>query len=57
MYLGGYAVYSIARDLTKRSIKTPAGCDVWSPSTVRSILTNEKIKAMRFSRNAIRWIS
>ena len=44
LYLSGYTFHSIAGDLTERSIKTPAGCDVWSPSTVRSILTNEKYK-------------
>jgi DNA invertase Pin-like site-specific DNA recombinase/FtsZ-binding cell division protein ZapB len=44
LYLSGYTFHSIASDLTERSIKTPAGCDVWSPSTVRSILTNEKYK-------------
>lgn len=44
LYLSGYTFHSIASDLTERGIKTPAGCDVWSPSTVRSILTNEKYK-------------
>ena len=44
LYLSGYTFHSIAGDLTGQGIKTPAGCDVWSPSTVRSILTNEKYK-------------
>jgi DNA invertase Pin-like site-specific DNA recombinase len=44
LYLSGYTFHSIACNLTERSIKTPAGCDVWSPSTVRSILMNEKYK-------------
>lgn len=44
LYLSGYTFHFIASDLTERGIKTPAGCDVWSPSTVRSILTNEKYK-------------
>jgi len=44
LYLSGYTFHSIAGDLTERGIKTPAGCNVWSPSTVRSILTNEKYK-------------
>lgn len=44
MYLRGYSDYAIAKDLTSRGIKTPYEKDKWNPSTVRSILMNEKYK-------------
>lgn len=44
LFLEGRSFYSVARELTGRGIKTPAGKDNWSQSTVRSILTNEKYK-------------
>ncbi len=44
LFLEGYSFHSVARELTKRGIKTPAGKDNWSQTTVRSILTNEKYK-------------
>lgn len=44
LFLDGLTMHSIANELTKRGLKTPAGKDKWSQSTVRSILTNEKYK-------------
>ena len=44
LFLDGLTMHSIANELTKRCLKTPAGKDKWSQSTVRSILTNEKYK-------------
>lgn len=44
LFLEGRSFYSVARELTDRGIKTPAGKDNWSQSTVRSILSNEKYK-------------
>lgn len=44
LFLDGMTMHSIAGELTRRGIKTPGGKDVWSQSTVRSILTNEKYK-------------
>ena len=42
MYLENYTINDIARYLTSKSIPTPRGKQVWSVSTVRSILSNEK---------------
>lgn len=44
LFLDGLTMHSIANELTKRGLKTPASKDNWSQSTVRSILTNEKYK-------------
>lgn len=44
MFLGGYTVNMICRELENRGIQTPAGKDKWRSSTVFSILTNEKYK-------------
>lgn len=44
MLLSGMTIAGIARELTKRGIKTPAGCDTWGTQTVNSILHNEKYK-------------
>lgn len=44
LFLNGYTMHSVAKELTRRGLKTPAGKDVWSASTVKSILTNEKYK-------------
>lgn len=44
MFLKGMTPHTIARKLTEEKIKTPAGRDTWSSSSVRSILTNEKYK-------------
>lgn len=42
LYLSGMSYEQIARELDRRKIKTVTGKDVWSASTVRSILKNEK---------------
>ena len=42
MFLDDYTIHEIARYLTEQSIPTPRGKQVWSVSTVRSILSNEK---------------
>lgn len=44
LFLEGYTPHSIAVELTKRGLKTPGGKDLWSRSTVLSILSNEKYK-------------
>jgi len=44
LFLEGMTPHSIANELTKRGIKTPAGKDIWNQTTVRRILTNEKYK-------------
>ena len=43
-FLAGLSYTAIAKKLTELGIKSPAGNDVWSNSTVKSILTNEKYK-------------
>lgn len=43
-FLAGLSYTAIAKKLTGLGIKTPAGNDVWSGSTIKSILTNEKYK-------------
>ena len=40
----GYSTYKIACALTEMGVKTPAGKDKWHPSSVMSILQNEKYK-------------
>lgn len=44
LFLTGLTPHTIAKRLTERGIKTPAGKDKWHSSTVKSILTNEKYK-------------
>lgn len=44
MFLNGITINNIAKDLTRRKIPTPAKKEKWAPSTVRSILSNEKYK-------------
>jgi len=44
MFLEGKTPSGIASRLTKRGIPTPSGKQTWQPSTVKSILTNEKYK-------------
>lgn len=44
LFLEGRGFREIARILTERQVPTPGGKAVWSCSTVRSILSNEKYK-------------
>ena len=45
MFLQGKAPHTIARILTEEAeTLTPAGKQKWNPSTIKSILTNEKYK-------------
>ena len=44
LFLSGLSYTAIAKELTSKKIKTPAGKDKWCPGTVRSILTSEKMK-------------
>ena len=44
MFLEGKTTYAIAAELTENGIPTPRQKVVWKPSTVESILTNEKYK-------------
>ena len=42
LFLMGYSPYNICKELEKRGIKTLRNYAKWHPSTVKSILTNEK---------------
>lgn len=44
MFLQGFTAHTIGLKLTEMGIPTPGGVEVWSQSTVRSILTNERYK-------------
>lgn len=44
LFMGGKTVCYIAKVLTEEEIPTPSGRSKWSPTTVESILTNEKYK-------------
>lgn len=44
MFLSGWTIGHIARELTSRGIPTPAGLTTWKVSTIESILRNEKYK-------------
>ncbi|KEI07162.1 recombinase [Clostridium sp. K25] len=44
LFLEGKTPSGIARYLTENKIPTPAGKEVWQPTTVKSILQNEKYK-------------
>lgn len=44
MFLEGKTPYAIASTLTENGIPTPRQKTVWTPSTIESILTNEKYK-------------
>ncbi len=44
LFLSGLSYKAIAKELTNRQIKSPAGKDTWCTSTVKSILTSEKMK-------------
>ncbi len=44
LFLDGHTIRKIAETLTKRGIPTPRNKKVWSVSTIKSILTNEKYK-------------
>ena len=44
LFLSGLSYTAIAKELTNRKIKSPAGKDKWCPGTVQSILTSEKMK-------------
>lgn len=44
LFIEGLMPGGISRELTSRGIPSPAGKSTWRPSTVKSILTNEKYK-------------
>ena len=44
LFMCGLSYIAIANELTNRGIKTPGGKDKWCPTTVKSILTSEKMK-------------
>ena len=44
MFLEGGTPHLIAKYLTAEGIPTPGGKEVWSQTTVKAILTNEKYK-------------
>ncbi len=43
-FIAGLSCHAIAEKLTKMGINPPRGKNVWSQTTVRAILTNEKYK-------------
>lgn len=47
LFLDGMAISEIKTELAERKILTPRGKTMWSTSTVRSILSNEKIQRRR----------
>ncbi len=51
-FLQGYSAYAIAQNLTEEKIPTPGDCEIWSGSTVRSILRNEKYKGDALSQKS-----
>lgn len=44
MFILGSTPCAIAKQLTEDGIPTPSGKSKWSPSTIESILSNEKYK-------------
>ena len=48
LFLEGLGTTTIAKQLTKRGLKTPGGKSKWSACTVYSILQNEKAKRLIF---------
>ncbi len=44
LFMEGRTVSAIAKELTENEIPTPSGKKIWSASTVKSILKNEKYK-------------
>jgi DNA invertase Pin-like site-specific DNA recombinase len=44
MFLEGATPHGIAKHLTEKGISSPGGKEIWGASTIRSILSNEKMK-------------
>lgn len=42
LYLNGFSIGLIVRELEKRGIKSPQGKNVWSKKSIQSVLVNEK---------------
>lgn len=42
LYLSGFSILGIIRELKKRAIKSPTGKDAWSKRTIDTMLSNEK---------------
>ena len=42
LYLGGFSIVLIIRELERRDIKSPRGKDTWSKLGIQTVLTNEK---------------
>lgn len=42
LYLNGYSILGIIRELKKQSIKSPTGKENWPKRTIDTILSNEK---------------
>ena len=42
LYLKGYSIQAIIRDLQQQNIKSPTGKDQWSKRTIDTMLANEK---------------
>lgn len=52
-FLDGYSLTEIADGLMADGIQSPAGKETWYPTTVRSILQNEKYKETFICKKAI----
>ena len=48
LFLEGQTYHGIAKTLTEKGIKSPAGKDEWSQNSVKSILSNEKYASITF---------
>ena len=44
LFIGGMTTFAVAKQLTAEGIPTPGGKQNWQPSTIESILRNEKYK-------------
>lgn len=42
LYLSGYSILAIIRELKKQEIKSPTGKDHWPKRTIDTMLSNEK---------------
>ena len=49
-FLDGLSCYAIAKELTKRKLRTPGGKTKWNQSTVRAFSQTRNTRAMRYCR-------
>jgi DNA invertase Pin-like site-specific DNA recombinase len=55
-FMLGKTAHHIAEELTLKKIPTPAGKEVWSTSTIESILTTKNTVVRHFCRKNLLWI-